>query len=199
MQCVRFSCLTVILVLFVGCSDRLDPLQPSDSRTMTSGPSPQLPSDMAGNSFAGNGGNHGRVMHTLTGSAVHNPDFGPLGHATYRETVTARLYEDGSADGISIIDGDFSGYGLGLGRFTTTIDCLSVEGNVAWYTGTVIETNNSALAPAGTAAVGLFEDNGPVDQVHSGPLAAFATPGSTCRVHPSLPLFPTSRGTYSVR
>lgn len=199
MRYVRFSCLPVILVLLAGCSERLGPLQPSDSRPLSSGASPQLPSDTAGNPFISNGGNHGRVTHTLTGSAVHHPDFGPLGHATYRETVTARLYEDGSTDGISIIDGDFSGYGLGLARFTTTIDCLSVEGNMAWYTGTVTETNNTALAPAGTFAVGLFVDNGHIDHVHSGPLVAFAAPGSTCRDHPSLPLFPTSNGTYSVR
>lgn len=195
MRSIPFCYLTAILVLFVGCSERLDPLQPSDSRPLSSGAPPQLAVATAGNSTS----NHGRVMHLLTGSAVHTPDFGPLGHATYRETIAATLYEDGTAEGRSIIDGDFSGYGLGLARFTTTIDCLSVEGNRAWYTGTVTETNNSALAPVGTAALGLFVDNGRVDQVHSGPLVAFAAPESTCRNHPSLPLFPTSNGTYSVR
>jgi hypothetical protein len=109
------------------------------------------------------------------------------------------LYDDGSASGTSVIDGDFSGYHLGLARFTTTIDCLSVDGNVGWYTGIVTESNNSALAPVGTAAVGQFVDGGHIDQVHSGPLAAFAVPGTTCREHPTLPLFPTSNGTYVVR
>jgi hypothetical protein len=109
------------------------------------------------------------------------------------------LYEDGSAEGASVIDGDFSGYGLGLARFTTTIDCLSVDGHMAWYTGIVTESNNTGLAPVGTAAVGHFVDDGVVDRVHSGPLAFFAAPGATCRDHPALPLFPTSNGTYVVR
>ena len=195
MRYVRFCYLSAIVVLFAACSKSGNPLRPSPSSSVAADASP-APSTLAQDSSRGD---HGRVIHALTGSAVHNPDFGPLGHATYRETVAVMLYEDGSVEGTSLIDGDFSGYGLGLARFTTTIDCLSVDGNMAWYTGIVTESSNSELAPVGTAAVGHFVDDGRVDRMHSGPLFAFASPGTTCRDHPSLPLFPTSNGTYVVR
>lgn len=154
---------------------------------------------VAQNVRSGEAANYGRIVHALDGSAVHNPDFGALGHATYRETVIAVQYEDGAGRGVSVIDGDFSGYGLGAARFTTTIDCLSIEGNVAWYTGTVTETNNPALAPIGSSAVGKFVNEGRADLVHSGPLAFFAPPGTTCRDHPALPLFPAFDGNYVIR
>ena len=195
---VRVLYLAAIVALFAACSETANPAQPSGNGFSDSA-FVQSAAEAAQSSMVGESGPHGRTIHTLTGSAVHNPDFGPLGHATYRETVAARTYEDGTADGTSVIDGDFSGYGLGLARFTTTIDCLSVVGNVAWYTGTVTETNNTALAPVGAAAIGQFVDNGQLDHVHSGPLLAFAAPGTTCRARPSLPLFLTSNGTYTVR
>jgi hypothetical protein len=196
---VPFSYLGAMLVLFGACSEPGSPVRPSADPGGSDHASSQQPSAANTDAAASDSHRHGRIIHTLTGSAVHNPDFGSLGHATYRETVTAILYEDGSTSGTSVIDGDFSGYALGFARFTTTIDCLSVDGNVAWYTGAVTESNNSALAPVGTAAVGQFVDSGRVDQVHSGPLVAFTAPGTTCRKHPSLPLFPTSNGTYVVR
>ena len=118
-------------------------------------------------------------------------------------SLSAREYADGSVSG-QWTD-RFSG---GLGGFQAVIDCLVVDGNVAWVSGVATQgyfrnpETGEVIDLAGLAVGTVVRDNGasendPADQI-SYSIFELDEPFAICTEKPDYPLFDVPQGQVKV-
>jgi hypothetical protein len=111
----------------------------------------------------------------------------------YSTHVSARLSPTGEASGEIVSILDVSQYGLGLITVTATVDCLEIDGNVAWVSGSVVDTTNPDVLPLGLELDVKVVDNGSRgDAMHSEPEAG------GCHSRPDLQAIPLLHGNYVI-
>ncbi len=122
----------------------------------------------------------GRPIHRVTGGA--SDSFPGLGTEQY--ALNARVDEAGAVSG----QGSFT-FVFPVAEFHAVINCLEVDGNVAWIGMTITETDNSLPFPGGLP-VGLnlvwqLRDNG--QGANAAPdEQSFFFPGPACTEQPDL-------------
>lgn len=186
---------TTPLVVLLGCAGGDTPTAPtagSDGPALSQHAGhadPVGPAVRGGGLFEANIENRSGWIYNIS----VNASVGPGGEARGSILLRSR-----TAPGITTIPVDVDWWAM------IEVDCLEVEGNMAWVGGTVIASRTESLfgPPPGGDGVLIIQDNGPgpVDVANIGPAAMFGA--VDCRDRPPL-LFPaplaTMRGNYSVR
>ena len=128
-------------------------------------------------------------------ASVGGHDQDPAGHTDANFSLVAVMHGDGS------VTGEWTDqFGQGQGGIHVQINCLFVQGNEAWVSGTITSGNLSGADLSGLPAITRVRDNGksanaPPDQI-SFSFIANATP---CTAAPNLPLFSMTDGQVTVR
>jgi len=131
------------------------------------------------------------VIHHVS---VGGPDTDGANHTDANFSLHANQYADGS------VKGEWTDqFGQGDGGIHVQINCLLVQGNEAWVSGTITSGTVAGVDVTGLPVVTRVQDNGksandPPDQI-SFSFVGNATP---CTAAPNLPLNPMTHGQVTV-
>ena len=124
-------------------------------------------------------------------ASVGGPDQDATNHTDANFSLVAIQHGDGS------VTGEWTDqFGQGQGGMHAQINCLFVQGNNAWVSGTITSGTFGGVDLAGLPVITRVQDNG-----KTGDLISFSFIGNPtlCTAAPNLPLQPQTAGQVIVR
>jgi hypothetical protein len=126
---------------------------------------------------------------------VGGPDQDAVDHTDANFSLVANQHADGT------VTGEWTDqFGQGEGGIHAQVDCVLVEGNKAWVSGTITSGTVGGVDVTGLPVVTLVQDNGksandPPDEISF----SFIANPARCTDKPDLPLNPMTGGQVTVR